>query len=65
MHRSHAASLLGRGPVPPPVPTVPRPRYAVVDESLTSIVNRSGQAVEVLPAIADQSTDEAETTETL
>ena len=35
------------------------------DNKLTIIVNRLGQAVEVLPAIADQSSDEAETTDTL
>ena len=45
-----------------------RPRQAIdmhADDSLTIIVNRLGQAVEVLPAIADQSSDEAETTDTL
>ena len=45
-----------------------RPRQAIdmhADESLTIIVNRSGQAVDVLPAIADHATEEAETTETL
>ena len=45
-----------------------RPRQAIdmhADDSLTIIVNRSGQAVDVLPAIADHATEEAETTETL
>lgn len=43
-----------------------RPRQAIdmhADESLTIIVNRSGQALDVPLAIADQSTDEAENVE--
>ncbi len=43
-----------------------RPRQAIdmhADESLTIIVNRLGPAVDMLPAIADQSIDEAENVE--